>query len=279
MRLWDDQHVAEVAAPLLRRGKRSHQTVFEYHEARITPTVRDLAELAGFDHHPLSFVRRHKPAADLPLRSMHRPTVAIYDESAEAWTRSRRGDTGPDTEPAALAAAFRARVGGGLIVDLGCGPGRLLAALGPAVGFDASFGMLHLARKEGAVAAGDLEHLPIGEGTARGAFGLFSFQHLTRHDFPSAVAEVFRVLAPGGWLYLAMHQGDYEGDNRPHDDFPGRWFTYWTATPLHGALQHAGFVNIATGDQGDWLSANAQRPTVSAFSATPAEPPSGAWRS
>ena len=191
---------------------------------------------------------------------MHRPTVAVYDESAEAWTRSRRGERGPDREAAVLAEAFRARVGQGLIVDLGCGPGRLLPALSPAVGFDASLGMLRLARQEGAVAAGDLERLPIGAATAQGAFGLFSFQHLTRQAFSSALAEVFRVLAPGGHLYLAMHQGDYEGDTRPDDDFPGRWFTYWTAEPLSAALQHTGFVDTTTEDHGNWISGGAQRP-------------------
>lgn len=174
---------------------------------------------------------------------MHRGTITVYDREADRWTATRRGGSGDGGDREA-ARSFRALTGPGLILDLGCGPARLLPELGePVLGIDASMAMLTLARGDGhgPIAAGDLEHLPVRAASAAGAFGNFSFQHLPRDGFARALAEVRRVLRPGGLLQLAVQAGDYEGDDRPGDDLPGRWFTYWQEAPLRDALVEVGF--------------------------------------
>lgn len=140
------------------------------------------------------------------------------------------------------AVGLRALVGDGLILDLGCGPGHLFGAIGPPViGLDASSGMLTLARDRDVVPVvmGDLEVLPFASEAAAAVLGNFSFQHLPKPGFDRAVVEAARVLKPLGVIQLAMHAGDFEGDDRPGDDLPGRWFTYWEEHQLAAHLASA----------------------------------------
>lgn len=176
---------------------------------------------------------------------MHKGTIAVYDESARYWADTRKGADGGEERSRTAAERLRALAGTGRILDLGCGPGRSFAALGsPTIGLDASFGMLGLAAGATPLVAADLEHLPIASASAAGAFGNFSFQHLPSLAMRRALAEAARVLVVGGHLFLAMHAGDYEGDARPGDDLPGRWFTMWTAERLHPELADAGFAIV-----------------------------------
>lgn len=168
--------------------------------------------------------------------------------------------------PLQLAADFRAEVGPGLILDLGCGPARLMPGLGsPALGIDASIGMLSLAEASvfGRLACGDLETLPVADSTASGAFGNFSYQHLPRASFPVALAEVARVLRPNGLLQLAMHAGEFEGDDRPGDDIPGRWFTYWTPVSLAEEMVDGGFEVLRMVEETNTLRCTARLRRVS----------------
>lgn len=188
------------------------------------------------------------------IRLVHRQTIESYDAGAERWRVTRCAQ--PDTSPAALAAvAFREAVGDGLILDLGCGPGAALRALGaPVVGVDASLAMLALVgRPEGVapVVAGDMEALPIAGGSASGAFGSFSFQHLPRPQFVDALLEVARVLRRGGLLELWMHANEGTDGVRHEDDMGiGRWFSYWTADQLEATLPQAGLEIVAIEEHG-----------------------------
>ena len=119
---------------------------------------------------------------------MHRQTIDAYDADAEHWLSTRYNSSGP--LPAAL--NFRATVGDGLIVDLGCGPAQLLADLGdPSIGLDASAGMLALAKSlgRGPLLRADMEVLPIRTGSVAGVFANFSLQHLPRSGFRVAIGE------------------------------------------------------------------------------------------
>ena len=178
------------------------------------------------------------------MEAMHKGTIGVYDARPDYWARTRR--SGGEHADGGVAAATRLRemAGDGLVVDLGCGPGRLLPALGrPAVGVDASRGMLDLAAADGLgpLVRGDIEALPFLTASTQGAFGNFSYQHLPREGFVVALDELRRVLRPRGLLDLAVHAGDFEGDVRPGDDMPGRWFTYWAVGDLTTALDAAGF--------------------------------------
>lgn len=183
---------------------------------------------------------------------MHRQTIDSYNAGAARWRRTRRAE--PATSTAAPAAiAFRAAVGEGLILDLGCGPGAALEALGsPVIGVDASIGMLNLAQQTPArapLAAGDIEALPITSRVASGVFASFSFQHLPRPQFVQALREVRRVLRGGGLLELWMHGNEGTDGVRTNDDMGiGRWFTYWSTEQLEIAIPTAGLDIVAIED-------------------------------
>lgn len=187
---------------------------------------------------------------------MHRQTIEAYDADAQHWLTTRYDPSQP-----ALPAAARLRelVGEGLILDLGCGPGQLLAGLAePSIGVDASAGMLALARELGRLQLlrADIESLPVKKGGAAGAFANFSLQHLPRAGFRRAVREVRRALRPGGHLELTMHSADArfsdQGDGiRVGDDMPvGRWFSYWEIGDVVQVLEHEGLVMVDVEDLG-----------------------------
>jgi SAM-dependent methyltransferase len=104
-----------------------------------------------------------------------------------------------------------------VVGDLGCGTGQLMASLAPfvgrVIGVDASRPMLSAARRrlEGQgnveLRAGELESLPIADGELDAAV-LFLVLHYVVEP-PRALAEVRRVLRPGGRLLLV--------DMMPHE--------------------------------------------------------------
>ncbi|MEV7086295.1 methyltransferase domain-containing protein [Streptomyces sp. NPDC093085] len=105
--------------------------------------------------------------------------------------------------------------GGGPVVEVGCGTGRVTAfldSLGVAVrGIDLSPEMLARARKnhpglrfdEGTMTALDLP-----DGSLAGLVAWYSVIHVPPADHPGVFAEFHRVLAPGAPLLLAFQVGD-----------------------------------------------------------------------
>jgi 2-polyprenyl-6-hydroxyphenyl methylase/3-demethylubiquinone-9 3-methyltransferase len=93
---------------------------------------------------------------------------------------------------------------GRLVLDAGCGGGlvaRELAGAGAGVvGVDRSLGSLGVARRAAGggfrPAQGRLERLPFADGTFDAVVAADVLEHLA--DLPAAVAELTRVLAPGG---------------------------------------------------------------------------------
>ena len=82
------------------------------------------------------------------------------------------------------------------------------------------------------------------DGVFAAAFARHSYLHVLKERVPSALAELRRVLHPGALLMLSLIEGDYEGHDLPGDDFPGRYFAFWSAAELGDALTGAGFVAI-----------------------------------
>jgi SAM-dependent methyltransferase len=168
------------------------------------------------------------------------PTAAIYEEVAPQWHQSR-GEANDD-----LGRRFRSQAGEGLVVDLGCRPGRYLAQIGgPVVGLDVSAAMLTLAGRRGhSLARADLESLPFGDGVFAGAFARHSYLHVPKERVPGALVEQ-KGHAAGGPFDVEPSRRRLRGRDLPGDDFPGRYFAFWTAFELSHALDGAGFVDIA----------------------------------
>ena len=145
-----------------------------------------------------------------------------------------------------LGRRFRQQAGDGLVVDLGCGPGRYLPQISaPVVAVDVSRSMLTLASRHGQpMAQADLESLPFATGAFAGAFARHSYLHVPKGRVVSALADLRRVLAPGGFLMLSLIEGDYEGDRLAEDDFPGRYFALWARPGVQEALTAAGFAEV-----------------------------------
>jgi SAM-dependent methyltransferase len=110
----------------------------------------------------------------------------------------------------------------GPVVDLGCGPGHIAAhlhALGlPVLGVDQSAAMLAIGRSrypEVRFALGSITRLGLAGGSCRGVLSRSSIIHLPPALLPTAVAEIARVLAPGGWLLLSFSATD--GPEPPYE--------------------------------------------------------------
>lgn len=137
----------------------------------------------------------------------------------------------------------------GTVADIGCGPGhvgRYLFDCGvDVVGIDVSAGMLEVARRRNPGMRSermDLRHLDLVDGELAGAVAFYSLIHLERDELPTALAELHRVIEPGGVLCLAVHGGD----GTVHiDDWFGHGVSidarYWSMEALVGALTRAGF--------------------------------------
>jgi SAM-dependent methyltransferase len=102
------------------------------------------------------------------------------------------------------------------ILDIGCGEGRLEATLSEAgydvVGLDSSPTLVNAAREHCVcVIAADARDLPIRSESTVHVIAFMSLQDID--DVDSAVAEIGRVLRPGGHLYVSvLHPINSAGD-------------------------------------------------------------------
>jgi SAM-dependent methyltransferase len=183
--------------------------------------------------------RRHGPMRLDDLATIHRDA---YDDHAAGYT-ARWAD--PATAPGGLLERFAAAVpAGGLVVDVGCGPGRDLRLLHGrgfrTVGMDLSARMLTRARRQGAtgpLVQADMTRLPLRPGSADGLWLCASLLHVPKRAAPAVLALLARTLRGGGPLALIVRQGDGERWTRT-----GGWrlFTYWQPDELDQTLGTAG---------------------------------------
>ncbi|WP_431046922.1 class I SAM-dependent methyltransferase [Streptomyces sp. P1-3] len=187
-----------------------------------------------------------------------------YDSFAEAYAAETESNliNGYYTRPAILDLA--GDVAGRRILDVGCGAGPLLAALrerGAIVtGVDSSTKMLELARRRlgdsTALHPADLSSsLPFPDGAFDDVIVCLVLHYL--EDWKAPLAELRRVLAPGGRLIVAVNHPFTRRLASPDADYfaPHMWseeytfsgqnavLTYWHR-PLHsmtGAFTAAGF--------------------------------------
>jgi SAM-dependent methyltransferase len=143
------------------------------------------------------------------------------------------------------------RVGGlGPICDLGCGPGQVARYLrdqgAAAFGVDLSEGMLAQARRlnpDLEFRQGDMLALSDPAESWGGAAAFYSLIHIPRERVPHALAELRRVLRPGGFVLIAVHSGE---ETVHRDELWGRPvsidFIFYEPQVLERLLSAAGFV-------------------------------------
>ena len=145
-------------------------------------------------------------------------TRAAYDLVAEDYADVLRDQLSGEPYERAMLGVFAeqiARAGGGLVGDLGCGPGRIagyLAGLGMDVsGIDLSPRMVEVARRDHPAipfAVASMAALPFEDAALAGALAWYSIIHTPDERHGELFAEFARVVRPGGIVLLAFQVGD-----------------------------------------------------------------------
>ncbi|WP_432844657.1 class I SAM-dependent methyltransferase [Amycolatopsis sp. CA-161197] len=142
-------------------------------------------------------------------------TRTAYDTVAVSYAELLKDDLAASPWDRAMLDTFAELVGAGARVgDLGCGPGRVtgyLAGRGlAAFGIDLSPGMVEVARAAHPgleFEVGSLAALPLPDTSLAGALAWYSLIHTPPEKLPVLVAELARVVEPGGRLLTAFQVG------------------------------------------------------------------------
>jgi SAM-dependent methyltransferase len=147
-----------------------------------------------------------------------RDTRASYDAVATGYAERFRDELAAKPLDRAMLAGFAEQVlasGAGPVADVGCGPGRVTAYLDglglPVFGIDLSPGMVAVARRSYPglrFDVGSMLALELPDAALGGVLAWYSVIHIPDERLPEALAEFYRVLAPGGVVLLGFQAGD-----------------------------------------------------------------------
>jgi SAM-dependent methyltransferase len=136
----------------------------------------------------------------------------LWEEHARWWQDGFTDGADPEYEEQILPLVAAHLAGAARVLDVGCGEGQVsrLARTGGAtttVGIDPTWTQLVVAAERAggpAYARSGAGALPFADGSFDAAVACLVFEHI--HDVDDAIAEVARVLAPGGrFLFLLTH--------------------------------------------------------------------------
>ncbi len=159
---------------------------------------------------------------------------------------------------------------GAAVLDAGTGTGIIVPLLlervgegGRIVGLDLSPGMLAIARAKGFPSCvefveGDIQAMPLPNGGFDMAICNATFPHLP--DRPQALAELSRVLKPGGWLAIC-HASGRDEVNRIHQEIGGVVANdeLPDGPEMQQLLARAGLKDISVADEPAYYLATARR--------------------
>jgi 2-polyprenyl-3-methyl-5-hydroxy-6-metoxy-1,4-benzoquinol methylase len=142
-----------------------------------------------------------------------RKTLAAYDSGAAAFAKDWHAQPAPVDLQETVERFF---IRGGTTADIGCGAGREVAWLNangfPAVGFDASEGLLNEARGRYPGLSFAHAELPDLSGIAADAYDNVLCEtvimHLTRAQIAPSVRRLLDIVKPSGVLYLSWRVTD-----------------------------------------------------------------------
>lgn len=142
--------------------------------------------------------------------------------------------------------------GEGEVLDLGCGPGHITAHLRGlglrAFGVDISEAMVGLAREaypELRFEVGSMASLSLGDSSVAGLLTRYSVIHTPPQELPVVLAEIGRVLAPGGHLLLSLYATDEPSIPSQSFDHTVTTAYRWSPDHLSGLLREAGIGEVA----------------------------------
>jgi SAM-dependent methyltransferase len=166
-------------------------------------------------------------------------TLDAYDSQAAAFAQ----DWHEQPPPVDLHEIVRRFFGAGPTADIGCGSGREVAWLDangfPAVGYDASAGLLARARTRYPSLQFHSATLPALEGIADKSFANVLCEtvimHLPQEDIAPSVRRLMAILAPGGVLYLSWRVTKGSDQRDMHGRLYGAFDAALVRRPLAGA--------------------------------------------
>jgi len=139
-----------------------------------------------------------------------------YDSAAKAYAEHLAAELDHKPLDRHLLNRFAEEVrGGGLVADLGCGPGHVAGYLHAqgvdVVGIDLSPEMVRTAKSlhpDLDFRVGDMKSLDLPEAGLAGVLSFYSIVHFSTAELGLVFQQMRRVLAPGGLALLAFHIGD-----------------------------------------------------------------------
>jgi SAM-dependent methyltransferase len=174
-----------------------------------------------------------------------------YDTVARAYADEIYAELEAKPFDRELLDRFAARVRGrGRVCDVGCGPAQIARYLRDrwvdVLGLDLSAGMLAEARRlnpDLTLVQSSMLGLGLGSETLGGIAAFYCIIHIPRAQVVAALAEMRRVLRPGGCLLITFHLGT---EDSHHEELFGRPVSLdvalFTSAEMAGYLQAAGLV-------------------------------------
>jgi SAM-dependent methyltransferase len=175
---------------------------------------------------------------------------STYDRIASRYVRNQTlNRSGNEGAFSVLERSFLATVpAGGLVADLGCGPGvdgaRFAGDGFRVVGLDLSTGMLSMAAThlDGLVMQADLRALPLVSGRLDGIWSVAALLHVPEDDTDQVLRECRRAVRDTGVLALVTAVGDSTRfEDVPYAPGERRWFVYRRPQRLGEQLRLAGW--------------------------------------
>lgn len=147
--------------------------------------------------------------------------AAGWDGVAEAYAERLADELAGKPLERALLRAFAEMVeaahAGGVVADVGCGPGhvtRFLADCGlDVLGVDVAPSMIGVARRREPglrFVVGSVLDLPVADAAWAGAIAFYSLISFTDDELGAALGELCRTVRPGGLVLVAVHSGHLE---------------------------------------------------------------------
>lgn len=181
-------------------------------------------------------------------------TVEAYESAADRYTEKYRSLSGADQ----YGQRFLDAIGGGRVLDIGCGPGSDLPVLADVadevIGLDITASFLRAAneRELGPLVRGDMRRLPVRSGCVDGIWSSASFLHVPRADASATLREFARVLKYGGVAFCSVKR-------RQNGSPDGRHFTYYQPAEFRSMVVDAGFDVAQQRTTDYWVSILAHR--------------------